>query len=103
MTIGIRNTVQDTASERAGTVTLLLAILALAATAFTYVLSLSDVLDPPTWVRAAALVWLPIGISGAPIAYTVARTGGGRRRGEVGLGVAAVALTAFVVLLSVAG
>ena len=73
MTTEIRHTIQDTASQRAGTVTIVLGALALAATAFTYVLSLSDAFNPPDWVRAAGLVWLPIGFFGSPIAYTIAR------------------------------
>ena len=103
MTTDIRHTVQDSGSDRAGNITLTLGVLALAATVFTYVLSLSDLVDPPNWVRAAGLVWLPIGFFGAPIAYTVARNGSGRRAGELGLAIAGVGLLAFVVLLFIVG
>ena len=103
LTTQIRPTFGDTASERAGRIALALGVLALAATVFTYVLSLSDLVNPPDWVRAAGLVWLPLGFFGTPIAYTVARNGPGRRAAEAGLAVAGVGLVAFVVLLFVAG
>lgn len=93
----------DAVSDRAGTTTLVLGVLFLAATVFTYVLSLSDQVNPPNWVRALGLVWLPIGFFGTPIAYTFARTGEGRFRGRVGVAFALVGLLAFVVLLFVAG
>jgi hypothetical protein len=87
----------------AGTLALLSGALALLATAFAYVLSLTDVVDPPNWVRILGLVWLPLGFFGAPLAYTVARRGPGRARGLAGLVLAAVGLVLFVVLLFVAG
>lgn len=90
-------------SLRAGTVTLVLGGLFLAATAFTYVLSLSDVVDPPNWVRALGLVWLPIGFVGTPVAYAIARYGPGPTRGRVGIALALVGVVAFVVLLYAAG
>lgn len=90
-------------SARAGSITLALAILFVAATAFTYLLSLSDAFNPPHWVRVVGLVWLPIGFFGTPIAYALARIGPGRKRGRVGLMVALVGLVTFVVLLLAAG
>ena len=87
----------------AGTVSLVLGILFLAATVFTYVLSLTDLVDPPNWVRAAGLVWLPIGFVGTPIAYALARTGPGRDRGRVGLVAGLVGLLAFVLLVLAVG
>ena len=90
-------------TPRAGTVTLVLGVLFSAAVAFTYVLSLSDVVEPPTWVRALGLVWLPIGLAGTPIAYAVARHGEGRNRARVGVLVALVGLVAFVALVVAVG
>ena len=90
-------------TARAGTITLALGVLFSAAVAFTYVLSLSDVVDPPTWVRALGLVWLPIGLAGTPIAYAVARTGEGRDRARVGLLVALVGVVALVALVVAIG
>lgn len=63
-------------SERAGTLAVVLGALALAATVFTYLLSLSENFNPPGWVRAVGLVWLPIGFFGTAFAYMVARRGG---------------------------
>lgn len=81
----------------------MLGALALAATVFTYMLSLSENFNPPGWVRAAGLVWLPIGFFGTAFAYMAARKGSGRRRGRIGLTLAGVGLVAFVVLLFIAG
>ncbi len=89
---------RDVASVRAGTVTLLLGLAFVAATAYTYLLSLGDAFNPPHWARVLGLVWLPIGFFGTPIAYAVARTGDGRQRGRVGVLIALVGLVAFVAL-----
>ncbi|MGM9471989.1 hypothetical protein ACS5PJ_08280 [Pseudarthrobacter sp. YS3] len=103
MTTDNMQTHKGTGSERAGTITVVLGVLALAATLFTYVLSLSAGFNPPGWVRVMGLIWLPIGFFGAAIAYTAARKGPGRRRGMLGLAIAGVGLVAFVVLLFIAG
>ena len=63
MTTANRRTRGDTGSERAGTITVVLGALALAATVFTYMLSLSENFNPLGWVRAVGLVWLPSGSS----------------------------------------
>lgn len=89
--------------EVAGTVALVLGVLFGAAVAFTYVLSLSDTVDPPDWLRIVGLVWLPVGLVGIPLAYTVARTGEGRGRGRVGVVIAIAGLVAFVALVVAIG
>lgn len=91
------------ASAVAGSVTLALGMLFAAAVAYTYVLSLSDTFNPPNWVRVVGLVWLPIGLGGVPIAYYLARTGEGRRRGRLGALIALVGLAAFVALVIAIG
>lgn len=93
----------DARSRRAGSLALVLGLMALAATAFTWVLSLSDDVNPPNGIRVAGLVWLPIGFFGAPLAFMAARRGPGRRHGLLGLATAGLGLVAFVVLLFVAG
>lgn len=103
MTTTTRLHSQDGGSRRAGSITLVLDVLFAAAVAFSYVLSLSDLVNPPTWVRAIGLVWLPIGLAGTPIGYAVARTGEGRDRGRVGLAVALVAAVAFIALVVALG
>jgi hypothetical protein len=103
MNVGTRSTAPRIAPAGAGTITLVLGVLFLAATAFTYALSLSDSFNPPTWVRAVGLVWLPIGFLGTPIAYALARNGPGRHLGTAGLAVALLGLLAFVVLQFIAG
>lgn len=87
----------------AGTVTLVLGLLFSASVAAAYVLSLSDLVDPPNWARAIALAGLPLGLAGVPIAYSSARRTTSRDRARVGLGVALVGLVAFVVLVTVVG
>jgi hypothetical protein len=90
-------------TRRSGSVALVLGALFLAATAFTYVLSLSEAVNPPHWARVAGLVWLPVGLAGVPIAYVLAHPGTGRTRARVGLALGAVGVVAFVVLLVVVG
>jgi hypothetical protein len=90
-------------SDTAGNVALVLGVLFSTSVAITYVLSLSDVVDPPDWIRAIALAWLPIGLGGVPISYAFARTGPGRDRARIGLGVALVGLVAFVALVVALG
>lgn len=94
---------QGGSSVRAGTVALVLGILFAAGVVFTYVLSLSEVVNPPNWVRAIGLVWLPIGLIGTPIAYALARTGQGRERARIGVLIALVGLAAFVALVVAIG
>lgn len=90
-------------SVRAGTVTLVLSILFATAVAFTYVLSLSDGVNPPNWVRVIGLVWLPIGFGGTPVAYIVAGRGEGRRLARIGGLIMLVSLIAFVALVVAIG
>ncbi len=89
----------DDASLRAGTVAVVFGVVFVLATAFTYVLSLSDSFNPPNWVRVIGLMWLPIAFAGTPIAYAIARTGAGRSRGRVGLLIGLIGALAFVALL----
>jgi hypothetical protein len=103
LTTDLRHHVNDSGSQRAATIALVLGILAVAATVFTYALSLGTGFNPPNWVRVAGLVWLPLGFFGAPIAYMLARNGPGHGRALIGLAATGVGLTAFVVLLFVAG
>ena len=90
-------------SAVAGSVTLALEILFTAAVAYTYVLSLSDTFNPPNWDRIVGLVWLPIGLGGVPIAYSLARTGEGRQQGRLGVLIGLVGLAAFVALVIAIG
>ena len=98
MRIGDEPLEADAASRRAGTVALVLGILFVVATAVAYVLSLSDLVDPPNWVRAMGLVWLPVGLIGVPVAYAGARTGAGRYRGRAGVVLLLAGVLGFVVL-----
>jgi hypothetical protein len=80
-----------------------LGVLFTAAVAYAYVLSLSDALNPPDWVRVMGLVWLPIGFGGVPVANYLARTGEGRDRGQLGVLIGLVGLVAFVALFIALG
>jgi hypothetical protein len=90
-------------STLAGTVTLALGILFTASVAYTYVLSLSDTVNPPNWIRALGLAWLPVGFGGIPIAYYIARTGEGRNRGRLGVLIGLAGLVAFIALIIALG
>jgi hypothetical protein len=90
-------------SVPAGTITLLLGVLFTAAVAYTYLLSLSDTFNPPNWVRAIGLVWLPLGFGGVPLGYVIARTGEGRDRARLGALIGFVGLVAFVSLVIAIG
>jgi hypothetical protein len=90
-------------STRSGTTALVLGLLCAAAVAFTYVLSLSADVNPPNWVRALGMMWLPVGLVGTPLAYAVARHGEGRGRALAGLVIMAVSLVAFAALVVAIG
>lgn len=90
-------------SVTAGTSTLVLGIGFSGAVAFAYVLSLSDVVNPPNWIRVIGLVWLPIGFVGVPIGYVIARAGEGRDRGRLGVLIGLVGLVAFIALVIAIG
>ena len=90
---------------RVGTTTLVLGALMVASTLVAYVLSVGDLsdavlgeVDPPNWLRALALVGLPLGFFGTPVAYVFARKGPGRDRARAGLALMLVGLAAFVAL-----
>lgn len=93
------------ATTRAGTLTVVLGLLFVISTVFTFVLSVGDLYDavlgeadPPNWLRGIALAGLPLGFFGTPIAYALARRGPGQDRARVGLGLMLVGLAAFVAL-----
>lgn len=93
----------ESSSTTAGNVTLVLGVLFSVSVVIAYVLSLSDVVDPPNWIRAIALAWLPIGLGGVPISYAFARLGPGRERARIGVAVALVGLVAFIALVVALG
>lgn len=103
MTTQLRPLGRSAGSVHAGTVTLVLGILFSAAVAFTYVLSLSDAVNPPNWIRAIGLVWLPIGLGGVPIGYAIAQKGEDRDRARHGVLVGLVGLVALVSLVIAIG
>ena len=90
-------------SDTAGTVTLVLGVLFSLSVVLTYVLSLSDVVDPPNWARAVALAGLPIGLGGIPVAYAFTQHRAGRDPARHGGAVALVGLVAFVALVVALG
>ena len=103
MTADARPTPPPQISARAGTAAVALGALFMASTVVVYLLSLTDVLDWPNWLRAVGLAGLPIGLVGTPLAYALARRGPGRRRAAVGLALMGAALLAFVALLATMG
>lgn len=103
MTLDTRPTQRSDASETAGTIALVLGILFVISTALVFLMSLTDVIDGPNWLRALMSAGMPLGLLGVPLAYFVARTGNGCNRGRVGLALVGIALVPFVVLLFVMG
>lgn len=90
-------------TERSGLLSIVFGALALLGFVWTWVLSVSDVLDPPNWIRIPGILLMPVALVAAVAAGLQARQGTGRRRGDVGLVLAALVVLAFVVLLNVAG
>ena len=89
--------------RRWGAWSIALALAAACGLAFAWVLSVSDVVDPPNWVRIPALLVLPIGVIGSLLTASGAWQGGARTRAAAGLAITAAVVVGFVVLLLVAG
>jgi Na+/serine symporter len=103
MTTPAQRRARDVASVRAGTIAVVLGLVFLAATAYTYALSLGEAFNPPQWARVLGLMWLPVGLVGTPVAYSLARSGAGRDRGRAGLLLVLVGVVAFVALVVAVG
>lgn len=88
--------------QRWGAWSIALAVAAACGLAATWVLSVSDVIDPPSWVRIPAILLLPIGVIGSLLTASGAWQGGARARAATGLAVTAAVVIGFVVLLAVA-
>ena len=85
MTQDTRPTETSDISERASTLGLVFGIAFALSTVLTYVLSLTEVIETPNWLRALMLAGIPLGFFGVPWSFAVARNGAGRRRGLVAL------------------
>ena len=103
MTLDTRPIQKSDGSETAGTIALVLGILFVVSTVLTFLMSLTDVIDGPNWLRALMSAGIPLGFFGTPFAYAIARMGAGRDRGRIGLALVVVALVPLVVLLFVMG
>lgn len=77
----------------------ILGLLGLAAFAWTWILSAAPI-DPPEWLRIVGVWLMPIGIVGALVAGIAGLRGPGRPWAIAGLVLAAVAIIAFVLLIS---
>ena len=100
-TVATETLTRDT--QRSGLLSIVFGVLALLGLGWTWVLSVSDVLDPPNWVRIPGILLMPAGLIAAVAFGLQARQGTGRQRGTVGLVLAALVVLAFVALLNVAG
>ena len=90
-------------TERSGLLSIAFGVLALVGLGWTWVLSVSEVVDPPNWIRIPGILLLPAGLIAAVAFGLQARQGTGRERGLVGLVLAAASVLVFVVLLTVVG
>jgi hypothetical protein len=89
--------------DRAGGASVVLGVVGLVGLAVTWVLSTTDVVDPPNAVRIPFILLLPVGLFGALLAGLLGLRGGRRPLALTGLALSAATLAAFVVLLNVAG
>ncbi|KAB7746562.1 hypothetical protein GA707_03505 [Nostocoides sp. F2B08] len=103
MTLDTRPTQHSDASERAGTLALALGIAFAVSTVLTFLMTLTDIIGGPNWLRALMSAGIPLGFFGVPLSFAVARTGLGRQRGLIGVALAVVSLVAFVALLFAMG
>lgn len=90
------------APGRAATAVLVLGIIAALSGVLTGLLSFTDTLDPPGWVRVAMTTGLPIGILGAPSVWFLAPAARREPMTIVGMGLVVVTLAAFIVMVNVA-
>lgn len=84
----------------AGRVATLFAAIGAAAMVFVWVISTSDELDPPEWVRIVGSLLVPIGLVGAVGAGIVGLRGSGRSWAVAGIALAAIVVVVFVVLVN---
>lgn len=103
MTLDTRPIQKSDGSQTAGTVALVLGILFAVSTVLTFLMSLTDLIGGPNWLRALMSAGIPLGFFGVPMAYAVARLGEGRDRARIGLALVGVSLVAFVGLLFAMG
>ena len=88
---------------RWGAWSIALAVAAVGGLVFTWVLSVSDVMDPPNWARIPVILLLPFGVIGSLLAASGAWQGGDKARATIGLALTAAVVIGFVVLLNIAG
>jgi hypothetical protein len=103
MTLDTRTTDNPDLSARAGNLALVLGVAFAISTVLIFVMSMTDVMDPPNWLRALLLSGIPLGFFGVPLSFAVARPGAGRQRGLIGVWLAVASLAAFVALLFAMG
>lgn len=103
MALDTRTTQHPDLSKRAGTLALVLGIAFAVSTVLTFLMSLTDLIDAPNWLRALMSIGIPLGFFGVPLSFAVARTGAGRQRALIGVGLAVASLAAFVALLFAKG
>jgi hypothetical protein len=87
----------------AGNVTLVLGVLFALAVPYAWALGRGDLIDPPSWARVAGLLWIPVGLVGAPVGYHRARGGPREGRAELGLVLTLAAALASLVFLVIWG
>lgn len=86
----------------AGIWSAVLGALGLAALAWVWAVSQPGI-DPPHWARVAGMIWLPVGVIGAPLLGAVGLRGSARAWAVTGIVMAAVPVAGLVALEITAG
>lgn len=86
----------------AGIWSAVLGALGLAALAWVWVVGQPGI-DPPHWARVAGMIWLPVGVIGAPLAGAVGLRGPARTWAVTGIVLAVLTVAGLIVPGTVAG
>lgn len=78
------------------------AVVALVGLLCTWGYSVTDV-DPVPWLRIPLILLMPFGLVAALLSSGLAWAGGERQLSAVGLGISALVVSAFIILLNVMG
>jgi hypothetical protein len=86
----------------AGIWSAVLGALGLAALAWVWVVSQPGI-NPPHWARVAGMIWLPVGVIGAPLAGAAGLRGPARTWAVTGIVLAVLTVAGLIVLETTAG
>lgn len=85
-----------------GRAILVLGVLAVVSAALTALLSFTNTLDPPEWVRIVMTSGIPVGTIGVAVVWVLAPDSRREVATKVGLALVALSLVALIVMVNVA-